>query len=332
MKTQSFLLLFLLTSSAFASSITVSGISAGAYMAQQFHTAYSSEVKGVGIIAGGPYYCAQGKFLDALNRCMKKSTRPPLGKDSLLAAKTLEQTGDIDPVKNIQSARVYVLSGTKDETVPRNIVDVAVDTYKAWKVPAANLVYESKLQVGHAFPTLNFGNSCGVAIQSPFISNCGRDIAGEILNHLLGKLKPRSEAKHSRLFTFDQLSRLEDLNPDTMSLSDSGYAYVPENCERGTNSDCHVHVAFHGCQQSVEDVGMAFVTKTGYNEWAETNNIVVLYPQIHKNILINPNGCWDWWGYTGPNYHTKSGPQMLYMRKLIEALRLGKLQLRSVDL
>jgi len=37
---------------------TVSGISAGAYMANQFHVAFSSTVKGAGIVAGGPYICA----------------------------------------------------------------------------------------------------------------------------------------------------------------------------------------------------------------------------------------------------------------------------------
>ncbi len=31
----------------------------GAYMATQVHVAYSATFKGVGSIAGGPYYCAQ---------------------------------------------------------------------------------------------------------------------------------------------------------------------------------------------------------------------------------------------------------------------------------
>ena len=40
------------------SSVTVSGISSGAFFAHQFHVAYSSLVKGVGIVSGGPYACA----------------------------------------------------------------------------------------------------------------------------------------------------------------------------------------------------------------------------------------------------------------------------------
>ena len=50
---------------------TVSGLSSGAYMAVQFHVAFSGIVRGVGVVAGGPYYCAEGQLLtNALNRCM----------------------------------------------------------------------------------------------------------------------------------------------------------------------------------------------------------------------------------------------------------------------
>ena len=34
---------------------TVSGVSAGAYLAGQLHVAYSNEINGVGLVAGGPH-------------------------------------------------------------------------------------------------------------------------------------------------------------------------------------------------------------------------------------------------------------------------------------
>jgi hypothetical protein len=43
------------------------------------------------------------------------------------------------------------------------------------------------------------------------------------------------------------------------------------------------------------------VSKSGYLEVAEANNIVVLFPQAIKT-LDNPNGCWDWWGYVTALY------------------------------
>lgn len=51
---------------------SVSGLSSGAYMAGQFHVAYSGTVGGAGVIAGGPYDCAEGQLSVALNRCMLK--------------------------------------------------------------------------------------------------------------------------------------------------------------------------------------------------------------------------------------------------------------------
>ena len=38
---------------------SISGISSGAFMAVQFATAWSSIIKGVGIVAGGPFYCGR---------------------------------------------------------------------------------------------------------------------------------------------------------------------------------------------------------------------------------------------------------------------------------
>ena len=41
-------------------------------MATQFQLAHSDWVKGVGVIAGGPYYCAQGDITTALAQCVNK--------------------------------------------------------------------------------------------------------------------------------------------------------------------------------------------------------------------------------------------------------------------
>src|SRR5437763_782494 len=49
---------------------SISGISSGAFMAVQFGTAWSSVIKGVGVIAGGPYWCAQADADDIMNNYM----------------------------------------------------------------------------------------------------------------------------------------------------------------------------------------------------------------------------------------------------------------------
>src|SRR4029077_5725124 len=46
---------------------SISGISSGAFMAVQFGVAWSSIIKGVGVVAGGPFYCAQASAADFFN-------------------------------------------------------------------------------------------------------------------------------------------------------------------------------------------------------------------------------------------------------------------------
>ena len=46
---------------------SISGISSGAFMAVQFGFAWSSIIKGVGVVAGGPFYCAQASAADIIN-------------------------------------------------------------------------------------------------------------------------------------------------------------------------------------------------------------------------------------------------------------------------
>jgi poly(3-hydroxybutyrate) depolymerase len=78
-------------------------------------------------------------------------------------------------------------------------------------------------------------------------------------------------------------------------------------------------VAFHGCKQNVDQVHDDFIRDGGYNRWAASNQIVVLYPQATASAA-NPNGCWDFWGYSGANYATRSGPQMQAIKAMVDRL------------
>lgn len=48
---------------------------------------------------------------------------------------------------------------------------------------------------------------------------------------------------------------------------------------------CGLHVVFHGCAQYAGRIGDVFMTKTGYNSWADANNLVILYPQVPTSLL-----------------------------------------------
>jgi len=63
--------------------------------------------------------------------------------------------------------------------------------------------------------------------------------------------------------------------------------------------------------------------KSGYAPWADSNDLVVLFPQAKVN-LNNPDGCWDWWGYTGVDYASDLGIQMRMSKKMMDRVLSGK--------
>src|SRR5574337_2196244 len=102
----------------------------------------------------------------------------------------------------------------------------------------------------------------------------GLDAPGALLAHLLGPLIPKAAEADGELLAFDQ--RPYAAAADASSLGDQGYVYVPKGCRGG---GCRLHVVFHGCRQSADQLGERFVRGAGYNRWAEANHLVILYPQ-----------------------------------------------------
>ena len=291
---------------------TVSGLSSGAYMAVQLHVAFSSAVAGAGVVAGGPFYCARGSVFTALNNCMATSGDGPDPAPLLDEARAFAAAGRIDPLDGLAGDRVYLFSGTEDETVEEPVLDSARDFYRAAGVAADDIRYDREVPAGHAFLGESAPNACATT-ETPFLNDCGVDQAGDILTWLYGDLAPPAEPDPARLREFDQGTFLA--NPADHGMDPRGFVYIPEACEAG--AVCRLHVAFHGCEQTPDQIGDLYARTAGYNRWAEANGIVVLYPQarIIPSPLFNPfggnpKGCWDWWGYDDPAYFSKQGRQM----------------------
>ena len=299
---------------------SVSGLSSGAFMAVQLQVAYSSSIIGAGVVAGGPYYCAANNVLYA-GICMGQVPFVPPN-PSLMARATRDfaATQQIDPLHNLTKRRIYVFSGTDDSIVRQPAVDATVSFFEQLGVKKGSLAYVNDMPAGHAVITQGNGNDCS-ANAAPYISHCtvgnkGYDQAGAILEHIYGSLSPRVATPTGQVVSFNQRAYAAAAT----GMADTGYLYVPQNCT-AAGTRCKVHVALHGCMQSAESVGDKFYTETGYNNWADNNNILVLYPQVNKSsIPSNPKGCWDWWGYTGRNYAFKSGPQMKAIKAMVNRL------------
>lgn len=99
-------------------------------------------------------------------------------------------------------------------------------------------------------------------------------------------------------------------------MDNIGYMYIPSGCKSG-NTTCRLHVALHGCMQGRWNLGEVYARNTGYNEVAELNNIIIVYPQAIP-IKTNPLGCWDVMGFTGDHYATKNAKQVLAIWRMVE--------------
>ena len=333
---------------------SVSGLSAGAFMADQFFVAFSDDVLGVGIFAGGPYNCSRARLLTAVQDCMANPERiTQTVIDELVdTASRRAAAGLIDPLSNLQNRRAFIFSGTLDQTVEQGVTDWVDDWYVSAGMPAANVRYQDSFTAGHTLPTLDYGNGCRTVSAPPWMSDCDYDGAGQVLTHIYGELNQPAPVTDTTgiLIEFPQNEFFDppDLTKDQLasrySFNEFGYAFVPQACldER----PCRIHVVFHGCKQVYDKnpdsnlpndtsnpFGLQMVRDAGYNEWAQANNLIILYPQAqrvgfspHMALFANPNGCFDWWAYlsdTEDTFATKEGLQMAAVYAMMTRIAQG---------
>jgi poly(3-hydroxybutyrate) depolymerase len=310
---------------------SVSGLSSGGFMAVQFDVAYSSLLKGAGIVAGGPYYCARGDVTIATTVC--SCTGLPFFSVCQVGAGATKvnelvgitnqnaRDGSIDPTSNLRNHKIWMLSGTADSVVPQPVMNDLHAYYRHY-VDSANIQYKKNLHAQHAMPTDFFGNDCAT-LGSPYINNCHFDAAGELLKWIYdGNVNPRNTGTLSgRLIEFDQREFIADHKPTEHGMADSGFLYVPASCDKNGNQLCKLHVAFHGCRQDRGTIQQTYVKNAGYNKWADTNNMIILYPQTASSFN-NPNACWNWFDFDhdDPGYAKKNGRQMAAVKAMIDRI------------
>ena len=295
--------------------VSVSGLSSGAFMAQQIHLAYSDRLMGAGLLAGGPYGCARGDLRTALAECMtpEQPDQPVIGP---LVEQIRERAGDgrLAPLEGLQGDRVWIYHGSADSIVSSAVSGASAAIYEQLDA-GTELVREFDKPYEHLLPTAAPGDDCNKA-EPPYIGRCAYDAAGELFEHLYGTTEAPLQAS-GQLLRFDSRSYAADgENPPGL---DYGFVYVPAACAEGER--CGLHIALHGCEQSAEVIDDLFAASGGFNRWADAADIVILYPQAESSFSpLNPKGCWDWWGYSGGDFDTRDGAQMRWISRMAAAL------------
>jgi hypothetical protein len=259
--------------------------------------------------------------IGGIGSCMQGIPQPPVGEASVAAAKGFAQRGEIDTIDHLRSQKIYLFSG-KDDAVVRQSVMNSVDAfYRDAGVPSASIEYIRSFPAGHAFIAPNFGNACDTN-GAPYIDQCtsggtAYDQPEAILKQIYGHLQPKATTLSAQPIPFNQ----REFAGSRTDLAETGFVYIPAACGQTAAVKCAVHVVFHGCLQSSTKVGDDVYTKLGYNNWADSNHIIVLYPQVDSSTLpFNPLGCWDWWGYTGSDFQKQGGAQLSAVHAMVKRL------------
>jgi poly(3-hydroxybutyrate) depolymerase len=299
--------------------VSVGGFSAGADMAIQLGVAFASRVMGVAAFAGTPYDCYRPGGVTQ-NNCDGTNT-PDV---SSLEANIRRWSGrENDPISSLARQRLFVFAGRSDTVRAVSLVG-QVTTLHGRFLPAAQIAFEGNVNAGHVFPTdfdsPNYYNCLagGPLAAYPF-ANCGFDGAGESLQWIYGALAPKNVGPaQGEILAFDQRQFIGK----GRGMDEVGFVYVPATCNTGER--CRLHVFLHGCFGSYDQRGDAIYAKySGHSRWADTNGIVLLFPQAFREPGYPNDACFDNGGRYDEQYDQKAGTQASAIMAMVAKLTSG---------
>lgn len=300
-------------------------------------------------LKSNPLYQAMGVCMQRPEKAHQAEDTKNPGAMDLGFLNDFANQGLIADTSNISQQRVLIYQGSNDRTVNPGMADKVQEFYSRLGVGESELQMVSS-SGNHNFPTdRDDGTACSEA-RPPYVANCKMDLAGQVLNHLLDRPLVRAKYNESNLHIIAQADA-----PN--SLATYGYLYANAFCLNNPSA-CDVHVALHGCKmsdsfdkefqsayeakvqltrilgiqnyelkaRSPQMGALAFARKAGYAEYAESanNRLMILFPQTQitsENYPGNPNGCWDWYGWTGSNYATNQGSEPSWLIQQINLVQ-----------
>jgi hypothetical protein len=173
-------------------------------------------------------------------------------------------------------------------------------------------------------------------------------MSGEILRWVYGtdKVKTRRAVVPANLVAINQSAFLPaNWTADKALLDPVGYVYVPHACRPKHSqghtqpppqteltesagaaaplfsAHCSIHVHYHPCGGSIRDVGLSYMLENALPAYAESNDMVILYPQ--SGSVKNPagGGCFYWYGAVGEDFDTRTGTQLNFVLRVMRELR-----------
>jgi hypothetical protein len=179
----------------------------------------------------------------------------------------------------LRDDRVWLFSGGKDTVVDSTVMERLAAFYGQWIAPSA-IRFVQLPEAGHAMISIvdPQANACS-SEQTPFINRCGelrrgrRDAPATCLAPCSRQRRPLS----GEMLRFDQSAvrrRQSRSTPDWQTP-------LTLSCRRpATAMPAGYMSSFMAVVRRTAQIGRRFVDGAGYNRWADSNRIIVLYPQV----------------------------------------------------
>jgi hypothetical protein len=162
---------------------SISGLSSGAFMTVQLHLAHSSRFAGAGVIAGGPYRCAESfrgaaplaadAYVQSAEYVCMSPLTPQTGPNVpylVALAREAAQAASIDSLSHLAGDRVYLFTGTRDTVVRSEVVRCTRRFYESLGVAPSDIAFDDSIPAGHSIITDNPEDSLLEKNQPPYIN------------------------------------------------------------------------------------------------------------------------------------------------------------------
>ena len=306
---------------------SVSGVSSGAAMAVQMHVAYSSIMRGVGVIAGVAYNCSNSTLMSVIQRlglgasCMDGSF-DFVGQSIARTDAAAADTNAIDATTNLARQKVWLFSGYNDGVVRRGAMNTVAGYYNHY-ISRGNVFYKTNNHAPHALVTGDGGPCLGFNPQ--WINNCNYDAAGLLLEHIYGCLTRTQQTLSGppRRSTSANLSVVR-----TRGRSGSRIQAMSTFLQHARRTHVACMSYFTVANSTRKRSATQFTAAGATIDGRMTNKIIVLYPQTSLSGLTLGNllGCWDWWGFIDnqdQDFAQKPGQQLSAIKKMLDRLAGG---------
>jgi hypothetical protein len=230
--------------------------------------------------------------------------------------------GHVDDVKNLQGKPVIIFQGTEDEIISgMSVANEIKRQVGLWNMSATTI---EDLPASHVWVTDHGTCGCGSCPRGMRYgpccdyNNCDFDMSGLMLGKFYGTLAPRGTAKTS-LVWISQNDYLPEQDTWTeKGLNPWALAYVPNSCKAAPET-CKIHINYHGCIDNDWSYRERYTQELDLNEYAESNDLIILYPQSHGTAQTGL-GCWNW-GAGGeaddPYFDTRWSVQLRTVERMV---------------